>query len=96
MNDTAFGISEDDVHNVLQNHHDRLTAATGADLESLARDLFNDLDHGAVERAALRGGTELDQQTEAAYEEVETQLIEFEVLRARETSEAALYQPSQR
>lgn len=65
----AFGISTDDVHAVV---NDRLRRALPFD-DPRAEKLFDMLDAGAVEKQALRAD-EIDEQTEAAHEEIERQL----------------------
>ncbi len=60
----AFGISEDDVYTVLLNKD--VPNVTDA----LARSLFEELNQGAVQSAALDGGEDLDEQTIAAYNEI--------------------------
>jgi hypothetical protein len=76
----AFGISEEDVENVLSKHWARVANSDGKSLENMAVDLFTHLDADAIERSALKGGVDLDDQTEAAYEEIERQLVERGVL----------------
>lgn len=83
---TAFGLSEDDIVIVLRNHSTRVTNSNGQSFEAMAEDLFADLDHDAVEGAALDAGCELDVQTDAAHAEILRQLQEQGVI---ETFEAA-------
>jgi hypothetical protein len=78
----AFGISEDDIETVLRQQWARVANSDGKTFEQMASDLFNDIDHGAVEKAALNGGTEMDEQTTAAYEEIEKQLVARGALKA--------------
>jgi hypothetical protein len=76
----AFGISEEDVANVLRKNSARLTNVAGQSLDEMAGALLADIDGAAVERAALKGGVELEEQTEAAYEEIARQLVRQGVL----------------
>lgn len=89
----AFGISEEDVENVLRRHVARLrlvTAPPGAlDYTTVAEKLFGAIDQSAVERAALKGGVELEEQTDAAYDEIERQLVHQGVLEQRRSEPAA-------
>jgi hypothetical protein len=65
----AFGISPDDVINVF----DRNDVEIGEEEANLIFDL---LDCDAIAVAAVKASTDLDEQTEAAYEEIELQLNE--------------------
>jgi hypothetical protein len=76
----SFGISEEDIESVLSKHWARVANSDGKSFEDMAGDLFAHLDAGAIERAALKGGVDLDDQTEAAYEEIERQLVARGVL----------------
>lgn len=71
----AFGITEDDVANVLRSHGISVS-------EEQVSDLFFELDDGAVESAALNSGHDLDDQTEGAYQEIWRQLQDAEPVRA--------------
>lgn len=77
----AFGISEDDVLSVLSKHWDDV-ANTEQSFEQLAAAALAQLDHGAIEKAALRGN-DLDIQTTYAQEEIERQLRTSGVLEER-------------
>ena len=83
----AFGISEEDVENVLRRHASRLrlvTAPSGTlGYTAVAEKLFDAIDQSAVERAALKGGVELEEQTDATYDEIERQLVSQWVLDER-------------
>lgn len=86
----AFGISEEDVENVLNSarrwektilprRHDAMKnratpAPSDLSLEELAHLLYRRLDLDTVAVRALDGGTEMDAQTNAAYDEIERQL----------------------
>lgn len=63
----AFGISVDDVLIVAKNHGVSIT-------EEQAQDWFDELDHDAVEGAALYEN-DLDAQTDLAHEEIFLQLV---------------------
>lgn len=76
----AFGISEEDVENVLSTNWARVGNTGGKSFELMASDLFDGLDEGAIERAALDGGTDMDDQITAAYAEIERQLVVAGVL----------------
>lgn len=62
----AFEITQEDVENVLQQHGVAFT-------EQEAQELFDELDHGSVEQAALYGN-DMDEQTNYAYVEIWNQL----------------------
>lgn len=76
----AFGFSEEDVENVLRANWTRVGNTGGKSFELMASDLFAGLDDGAIEKAVLNGGTEMDDQTTAAYAELERQLVVAGVL----------------
>lgn len=66
----AFEITPDDVRNVLsQNGHKDVSNEN-------VQKAFDELDLDSVESAALVGGCDLDSQTEAAYEEIRSQLVQ--------------------
>lgn len=65
----AFGISPDDVSTVVEWRFGRRLPCD----HPVAEQLFDMLDDGAVEKAALRGD-DMDDQTEGAHEEIERQL----------------------
>jgi hypothetical protein len=89
----AFGISEDDIEAVLRKNGARMVNAAGRSFEQVAEDLFDDIDHGLVERAALKSSTDLDEQTTAAHEEIERQLVQLGVLEAPHTAAATVPAP---
>jgi enamine deaminase RidA (YjgF/YER057c/UK114 family) len=64
----AFEISEADVNTVMNRHN-------VYPLDDDMVDLFDMLDTDAITEAALNGGTDMDDQTNAALSEIENQLI---------------------
>lgn len=72
---TAYQATSEDVQLVLESHADRI-AAQSRSLDELAEQLFDGLDCYAIERAALKGGTDLEEQTAAADAEILRQLVE--------------------
>lgn len=73
----AFQITEEDVENVLQQNLQRVRNPGGVAISELAERLLDrELDVPAIERAALRGGPDLDDQTDAADAEIKQQLID--------------------
>lgn len=88
----AFGISEEDIENVLRKHWARVANTDGKSFADMADELFTSIDASAVEQAALKGGVELDAQTDAAHSEIERQLVRqgvLEELRSDTTSSPA-------
>lgn len=74
----AFGISEEDVANVLRHAAGSTCLQPGESVENAAERILNCLDDedlGRIERAALRGD-DLDEQTESAYGEIRALLVE--------------------
>lgn len=65
----GFGIATDDVEQVVASRFGRLVDGDGP----VAEALFDLLDQNAVEKAALRGDS-IDDQTEGAHQEIESQL----------------------
>lgn len=76
----AFEITPDDVAAVLSRHPLLIPNPNGLTSDELAHDLLDSLDLASVERAALRGGTALDDQVIAAHDEISRQLAEQGVL----------------
>ena len=85
----AFGINEEDIEKVLRKHWDRVANTDGKSFEDMADELFTSIDAPAVERAALKGGVELEEQTDAAYAEIERQLVQQGVLEELRSEVAA-------
>lgn len=79
----GFGLSVDDVLVVLERHGIQLP-------ERQAERLFDDLDHDSVEHAALEVDGDMDEQTEAAYQDLWRQLQDSEPVRAALASEKAV------
>ena len=77
---TAFQISEEDIENVLHEYWARVSNSRGQSFEQMASELFNEIDHGRVEKAALDSGIDLDVQTNGALKEIKAILVEKGVL----------------
>lgn len=77
---TAFGISENDIENVLHAYALRVANTNGQPFADMARELIDELDHARVEEAALAAGCNMDQQTNAAYSEIKSMPTEMGVL----------------
>lgn len=81
---TAFGISEEDITNVLRQNAVHVANTKGLSFAALGEHLYCDwtnVELARVAKAALNGGVELDQQTNAAYGEIRTILVEQGVLK---------------
>ena len=70
----SFGISNDDIEFVFERH-----IGVKAN-EELVCWISNMLDHDAIAMVAIKASTDMDEQTAAAYEEIERQLDEIEKL----------------
>lgn len=77
---TAYQVSDEDIENVLQNYSLRVTDTQGKSFETMAAELINQIDAARVEKAALRAGIDLDEQTQAANDEIKTILVELGIL----------------
>lgn len=77
----AFGITEDDISTVLRANWAKVANTDGKDFEEMASDLIVEIDADRVASAALDGGTEVDDQTDAAHEEIRKILIEDGVIK---------------
>lgn len=66
--------------------------AHGHDIEDAARELYGDLDHCAIERAALKAGVDIDEQTSAAHDEIERQLVTAGAILARQAPEDGAFE----
>lgn len=69
----AFGISEEDVANVLASNTMIESYRAGRSIEDMANALMEGLDFDAIEEAALMGD-DMDQQTDYAHDEITKQL----------------------
>lgn len=86
MAHTAFAISEEDIEHVLNKFVFRVANSEGLSFAEMADSLWSQIDHGAIERAALHG-MEMDAQTSYAHSEIAAQLVRMGVLEeARENS----------
>lgn len=81
----GFEATEEDVETVLKREWHRVGNTNGASFEMMAEQLLGDLNCGAIEKAALKHSCELDEQTNAALEEIDRQLVGLGVLRPRDT-----------
>ncbi len=82
--DMAFGINEEDITTVLRQNAAQVANTNGVPFDVLGEQLFNDwtdLESYRVAKAALEGGLDLDEQTEAAYMEIRAILVEKGVLK---------------
>lgn len=72
MKNQAFGITEDDVSNVLEQHLHDVTPAH-------IKEAYEMLDHDRVEKSALQE-IEMEAQVGAAYEDIKEQLKELKLI----------------
>lgn len=79
MEHTTFEFTHNDVESVLHSYTHRIINARGLSIDSLATELFGELDASRVENAAL-ASTEFDEQVNGAYEEIKDILVEVGVL----------------
>lgn len=77
---TAFQISEDDIETVLRRHSLRVSDTQGKSFSEIAEKLIYDIDHERVELAAMSASCKLEEQTEAAHEEIKIICLELGVL----------------
>lgn len=82
---TAFGISEDDIETVLRQNATQVASSGGIPFEQMAEHIFSEwaggVEHGRIEDAALNGGVDMDEQTDAAHAEIRAILVEQGVLK---------------
>lgn len=71
----VFELSEEDVATVLRQNQHRIRDPQGRTIADLAAHLFDELDGGAVERAALAGASEVGTYS-GAYAEIAQQLVD--------------------
>ncbi len=76
---SAYEATEEDVANVLSSNAMAVANTNGKSFESMAAEIFPDLDFALIEEAALHGD-ELDQQTDYANDEIARQLRVMGVL----------------
>jgi hypothetical protein len=76
----AFGITEEDVETVLRANRDKIVDTQVTSFERIASSVFGGIDAGRVAVAALKGGTEIEEQTDAAHKEIQKILVEDGVL----------------
>lgn len=88
MKNAAYQATEDDVENVLRSNGLAVANTKGKSFESIANEVFGDLDFDLIEQAALLGDS-LDEQTDFANDEIARQLREMGVLEPlKETAES--------
>lgn len=80
QNCTAFQITDEDILNVLHEYSMRVLNTQGQSFETMASELIEEIDHARIERAALASGCELDQQSQGAFDEIHTILVELGVM----------------
>lgn len=81
---TAFGITEEDITNVLRDNALHVVNTNGVSFATMGEQLYCDwtnVELARVAKAALRGGVEMDEQTQAAYGEIRAILVEQAVLK---------------
>ncbi|KVP39965.1 hypothetical protein [Burkholderia ubonensis] len=81
---TAFGITEEDIANVLRQNAVHVANSNGMSFAAMSEQLYNDwtnVELARVAKAALNGGVEMDQQTTAAHGEIRAILVEQGVLK---------------
>lgn len=76
----AFETTEQDIVTVLEANTGSVQGVAGRTYADMAQEIFADLNYGAVEKAALRAGTDMDDQIRGAQAEIKSQLIELGVL----------------
>lgn len=76
----GFQATAEDLERVLRVNFLRISANEEISFESLAERLLPLIDQGAVEKAALKHSADLQEQTEAAEQELETQLVKLGAL----------------
>lgn len=80
----AFEITEDDIETVLQQNATQVANTGGKSFEDMASQLHSDWVGSELDRianAALDGGVEMDEQTDAAHAEIRAILVEQGVLK---------------
>lgn len=77
---TAFQVTEEDIEKVLLAYSLRVADTQGKSFETMAAELLGEIDCARVEKAALMSGTDLDDQTQGAFDEIHKILVEIGVL----------------
>lgn len=80
----AFGITEVDIETVLQQNAAQVANADGQSFESMSEKIYDDwtdIEHNRIADAALDGGVDMDDQTNAAHAEIRAILVEQGVLK---------------
>ena len=77
---TAFQITPEDIEQVLRDYSLHVINAKGQSFAALAEELNDEIDAERIERAALKAGIDLDEQTSGALEEIKQILVELGVL----------------
>jgi hypothetical protein len=80
----AFGIAENDIETVLRNNAALVANTAGQSFEQMSEKIFDDwtdIEHNRIADAALDGGVDMDDQTNAAHAEIRTILVEQGVLK---------------
>lgn len=80
MANVAFQLTADDVESVLHSYTARLINTQGLSIIDLSAELFDEIDHARIEKAALNASTDPDEQATAALAEIKTNLVELGVL----------------
>lgn len=75
----AYEVTEEDVENVLRSNSLAVANTNGKSFESIANEVFPQLDFQLIEEAALAGDG-LDEQTDYANDEITRQLREVGIL----------------
>lgn len=76
----AFQTSIDDIVAVLDAYAHRVVDDKNRPHQNLAETLITQIDTARVEKAALNAGTDLDVQSQAAFDEIKDILVELGVL----------------
>lgn len=79
MTNLAYQATEEDVENVLRSNSLAVANTNGKSFESIANEVFGNLDFDLIEQAALFGD-DLDEQTDYAHDEIAHQLREMGIL----------------
>lgn len=77
---TAFQISTDDVESVLHSYTHRLINTHGLSILELTAELYDQIDHGRIEKAALAAEPNMEAQANAALQEIKDNLVDLGVL----------------